>query len=98
MNKSNQINTDRKSIRLKGYDYSQAGVYFVTLCAYQLKCLFGEIINGKMKLNTIGVIAHQEWFRTGKIRTGVQLFNDEFVIMPNHIHGIIWIIDERATR
>ena len=98
MNKSNQINTDRKSIRLKGYDYSQAGAYFVTLCAYQLKRLFGEIINGKMKLNTIGVIAHQEWFRTGKIRTDVQLFNDEFVIMPNHIHGIIWIIDERATQ
>ena len=68
----------------------------MTLCAYHLKCLFGEIINGKMKLNTIGVIAHQEWFRTGKIRTDVQLFNDEFVIMPNHIHGIIWIIDERV--
>ena len=94
----NRFTRSRKSIRLRGYDYSQAGAYFVTLCAYQMKYLFGEIINGMMKLNTFGEIAYQEWFRTAKIRTDVQLFNDELVVMPNHIQGIIWIIDERATQ
>lgn len=83
----------RHSIRLKDYDYSQAGGYFVTLVTQQGESLFGEILNGLMELNEWGKIAEQEWFKTAELRLYVQLFADEFVVMPNHVHGIIWIGD-----
>lgn len=82
----------RKSIRLKDYDYSQPGEYFVTICTYDHECTLGEIINGEMRLNKIGKIVKEEWLRTENIRPGIEL--DVFVIMPNHIHGIIVIKDE----
>jgi len=82
---------DRKSIRLKDYDYSQAGSYFVTICTNDKGCVLGEIINGEMHLNDIGRIVESEWMKTGKIRKNVIL--DSFVIMPNHLHGIIFIIE-----
>jgi len=81
----------RRSIRLKGYDYAQAGLYFITICCQDRACLFGEIQNGEMVLNEYGTIAHNEWIKTHEIRTNVEL--GEFVIMPNHIHGIIKIMD-----
>ncbi|MGD2158116.1 MAG: hypothetical protein PVG14_06515 [Anaerolineales bacterium] len=81
----------RRSIRLKGYDYSQAGAYFVTICTYQRECLLGDIVDGEMVLNELGEIIRQEWFKSGRIRTNVELHDDEFVVMPNHVHGIIWI-------
>lgn len=83
----------RRSIRLKGYDYTQPGAYFVTICSYQRDEIFGEIINGEMKLSALGEIIHEEWLRSAKIRREIQLFDDEFVIMPNHIHGIVRIIE-----
>lgn len=83
----------RRSIRLQGYDYSQAGAHFVTLCAWQGQCLFGQVITGCMRLNDIGVIVAEEWARTGDIRPNVTL--GEFVVMPNHLHGII-ILHERV--
>ena len=98
VNKSNHNNHSRKSVRYKGYDYSQAGAYFVTICTHQMKYLFGDIKDGIMELNSYGGIAHEEWFNSAIIRTNVQLYNEEFAIMPNHIHGIIWIIGERATQ
>lgn len=79
----------RRSLRLNGYDYAQAGAYFVTICTQNRACLFGEVVDGKMRLNVFGEIAREEWFRTGQIRPNVEL--DAFVIMPNHIHGIIVI-------
>jgi REP element-mobilizing transposase RayT len=79
----------RRSIRLKGYDYSQAGIYFVTICTKNKKCLFGEIKNDKMILNQLGYIVQNEWIKTSEIRNNVTL--DSFVIMPNHLHGIIII-------
>jgi len=79
----------RRSIRLKEYDYSQAGAYFITICTHQREHLFGEIVDGEMKLNELGQIAHEEWHKTARIRVEIEL--DEFVIMPNHIHGIIMI-------
>ncbi len=84
----------RRSIRLKGYDYTQPGAYFITICAYQRMHVFGEVINGKMVLNETGKIARDEWFKTAELRPYVKLYEDEFVIMPNHGHGIIWIEDE----
>jgi REP element-mobilizing transposase RayT len=77
----------RRSIRLQGYDYSQPGIYFITLCTQNRECLFGEILNGEMRLNEFGKIAHQCWLEMPHHFPHVQL--DEFVIMPDHIHGII---------
>lgn len=85
----------RRSIRLKQYDYSQAGVYFITICTHQREHLFGEIVDGVMQLNEFGVIAQEEWQKTALIRGEIEL--GEFVIMPNHFHGIIWIVEGRGT-
>jgi len=84
----------RRSIRLKGYDYTQSGAYFITFCTYQRMHLFGEVVDGEMVLNDAGKIARDEWFKTAEIRPYVKLYEDEFMIMPNHGHGIIWIEDE----
>lgn len=85
----------RKSIRLKGYDYTQPGGYFVTFCSYQRIHVFGEVVDGDMVLNDIGKIAREEWFKTAELRPYVRLYEDEFVIMPNHGHGIIWIEEDK---
>lgn len=79
----------RKSIRLKGYDYSQAGLYFITICCQDRAHLFGYIENREMILNKYGEIAFSEWQATDKIRDNCQIH--EYIIMPNHIHGIIEI-------
>ncbi len=81
----------RRSIRLPGYDYAQAGAYFVTIVTQGRECLFGQVVNGEMRLNDAGRIAQDEWLRTAVIRPRVTL--DAFVIMPNHIHGIIALSD-----
>jgi len=81
----------RQSIRLRNYNYSQPGYYFLTICTYQRQSWFGEIKNDRMYLNQIGKIVAEEWINTRKIRPNFQL--DEWVIMPNHLHGIV-IIDE----
>ncbi|MEM2174632.1 MAG: transposase, partial [Candidatus Micrarchaeia archaeon] len=79
----------RRSIRLKGYDYSQPGAYFITICTKDRKCLFGNVIDGKMILNDAGHIAQKCWLEIPDHYPNVIL--DEFIIMPNHIHGIIII-------
>lgn len=85
---------DRRSIRLREYDYSQNGAYFITICTHDRICLFGEIIDGIVHLNDIGRIIAEEWEKTSLIRPEVII--DEYVIMPNHLHGIIFI--DRQTR
>ena len=80
----------RRSIRLKEYDYTQSGAYFVTIVTNQREPLFGEIVDGQMNLNPLGEIARREWFKTAELRPYVELYEDEFVVMPNHAHGIIW--------
>jgi putative transposase len=89
MMKYNPQKHHRRTIRMKGYDYSQQGMYFITLCCRDRACLFGDIVDGKMMLNQYGRIAYNEWINTAKIRPNVELH--EFVIMPNHIHTIIRI-------
>lgn len=79
----------RRSIRLTDYDYAQAGLYFITICCQNRAHLFGEVINGEMKLNDYGQIAYEQWKQTEEIRRNC--FIHEFIIMPNHIHGIIEI-------
>lgn len=81
----------RRSIRLKGYDYSQAGAYFVTICAKDRQCLFGEIQQGEMYLNDLGKIVYDAWHDLPNHYLHMEL--DAFVIMPNHIHGIIALSD-----
>lgn len=76
----------RRSIRLKDYDYSSAGAYFVTICTWQRECLFGEIVDGKMRLNDCGNIVLTEWEQTRIMRNNVDL--DAYIIMPNHFHAI----------
>ena len=84
----------RRSIRLQGYDYSQPGAYFVTICTQDRACLFGDVVNDEMELNALGVIVRKEWFRSADIRQEIKLHHDEFVVMPNHVHGIVWLIGD----
>jgi putative transposase len=77
----------RRSIRLQGYDYRLAGAYFVTLCSQDRACLFGDLKDGQMHLSDIGRIVQEEWLRAEIVRAHVEL--DAFVVMPNHLHGII---------
>src|SRR5512143_3870547 len=79
----------RRSIRLKGYDYSQAGAYFVTVVVQARENLFGEIMNGEMQLNAAGEIVLQTWNNLPARFPSIE--SDAFVIMPNHMHGIIVI-------
>jgi putative transposase len=81
----------RRSIRLKGYDYTQPGAYFVTLVTHERMPLFGEIVNGEMRLNDIGRVSEQCWLDVPFHFPHVAL--DAFVIMPNHVHGILWIVE-----
>ena len=81
----------RSSIRLKGYDYSRIGGYFVTICTLQKEHLFGKIINGQMICSTIGEIPKKYWLEIPEHFRNVK--SDEFCVMPNHIHGILFITD-----
>lgn len=78
-----------KSSRLPGWDYSSAGYYFVTICAYMREPLFGNIFDKAIILSEYGKIVQEEWIKSVEIRKEIEL--DEFIIMPNHIHGIIII-------
>jgi putative transposase len=80
----------RRSIRLPGYDYASPGAYLVTVCAYNGECLFGDIVDDEMQLNRRGQTACDEWYASEQIRTEVKL--DAFVVMPNHLHGIVWFV------
>ncbi|MBL8045323.1 MAG: hypothetical protein JNL09_02220 [Anaerolineales bacterium] len=79
----------RRSLRLQNYDYAQAGAYFVTLCTHNRINLFGEIAQGEMHLSMTGQIVVEEWQRSTEIRREIEL--DEWVAMPNHLHGIVVI-------
>jgi len=81
--------SQRKSLRLKNYDYSQNGFYFITICIQNKECLLGEIIDHKIILNNAGIMIDTIWHEIPNYYEGFQVH--EFVIMPNHIHGIIEI-------
>jgi putative transposase len=81
---------NRHSIRLKEYDYSQAGLYFVTICLQDRLCLFGKIEDEKMILNDVGLMIERQWTDLINRFDNVRLYN--FVIMPNHFHAIIEIV------
>ena len=82
----------RRTIRLKDYDYSQPGWYFVTVCAQNREMLFGDVVDGKMVLNDTGQMVQETWEWLATQYPYVEL--DTSVIMPNHLHGIVVIVDD----
>ena len=80
----------RRSIRLKGYDYSQAGLYFITICCDNRMCLFGNVVNGEMELNDAGKIAYACWMEIPNHFPNAVLH--EHIVMPNHVHGIVELV------
>jgi putative transposase len=87
--KDNSKKHKRKSSRLSEYNYSFPNWYYITICTHERRNLFGKINNDKMILNKFGNVVEEEWIRTKEIRKNVDL--DYYVIMPNHLHGIIII-------
>jgi putative transposase len=77
----------RRSIRLPNYDYSEPGAHYVTIVAWHRGCLFGEVVNGEMKLNNVGEIVQLEWLELPKRLRFIEL--GVFVVMPNHFHAIL---------
>jgi REP element-mobilizing transposase RayT len=86
----------RRSIRLKGYEYSRAGGYFVTICAHDREHLFGDIVDGEMRLNDNGRIVEEWWRRSATHFPGVDI--DRYITMPNHFHGIVIIVGAGSVR
>ena len=84
----------RRSIRMSGYDYAEEGAYFVTVVTHQRECLFGGIADGEMRVDGYGEVVRDEWLRSVQIRREIEL--DAFVVMPNHLHGIVVIRDVGA--
>jgi REP element-mobilizing transposase RayT len=83
-----------ESTRLPGWDYSRPGFYYITICVYKKQCIFGEVANGVMYSTIYGDIAEKLWKEQPAHYNNLIL--DEFVIMPNHMHGIVQIIDPPA--
>src|SRR5215471_2573823 len=81
----------RRSLRLKGYDYTHAGAYFITICAQDQACLFGNVVDGCMCLNDAGHMLARLWNDIPARFVGVEV--DAFVVMPNHVHGILVLPD-----
>jgi len=96
MNKYNPKNHNRRSIRLNGYDYSQRGLYFITICCQNRVCRFGQVVNGEMILNDAGKIADGCWTDIPIHFPNAVLH--EHVVMPNHVHGIIELLDDKFYR
>lgn len=85
----------RRSVRLKNYDYSQTGMYFITVCSNNKENIFGNILGETMVLNEIGKIVLEEWLKSEQIRKEIEL--DEFIIMPNHIHAVVGICNDTVN-
>lgn len=85
----------RKPNRLNSFDYSNCGCYFITICTHDRVNHFGEILNGEMNLNDLGIIAKSIWQNIPEHFNDIVL--DEFIVMPNHIHGIIGIVDDESN-
>ena len=81
----------RRSIRLRGYDYARPGAYFVTICTRERECLFGDVVDGAMILNESGRVVESCWQILPRHFPHVRL--DAFVVMPNHVHGLIVLTD-----
>jgi REP element-mobilizing transposase RayT len=98
------MKSSRRSIRLPGYDYATAGLYFVTICSKDRRHLFSNVVRAicirpegpELELNQLGMIVQQEWMKSAEMRTDVEL--GEFVVMPNHFHAIIGLNGNAGIR
>lgn len=81
---------------MEAWDYTKPGAYFVTLCTQGRACLFGDVHDGEMRLNALGNIVAGEWVKTREVRHEIE--RDEWVVMPNHFHGILAIVESRRGR
>ncbi|PSB02232.1 transposase [Merismopedia glauca] len=86
----------RRSHRLQGYDYSSCGAYFMTIRSHNRECIFGEISEGEMQLNELGKIARSHWQQLSQRYQNLQI--DESIVMPNHLHGIIILLESSSDR
>jgi putative transposase len=80
----------RRSPRLSEYDYTTTGAYFVSACTRDRACIFGAVVDGEMRPTGVGLIVEECWSAIPEHFTGVRL--DAFVLMPNHVHGILWLV------
>jgi REP element-mobilizing transposase RayT len=87
--KADKRRPQRQSTRLRGYDYTQCGAYFVTICAWKRRSLFGEVVNGEMHSNALGDVVAEAWLAIPMHFRAVEL--DTYTVMPNHAHGIVVI-------
>ena len=85
----------RRSIRLPSHDYGEEGPYLVTVCTDERLHLLGRVLGSGVALTSFGEVASEEWSRTSDLREGIEL--DEFIVMPNHVHGIVWIVREATV-
>jgi REP element-mobilizing transposase RayT len=96
MTESSEQNTrHRKRLRLAGFDYAGQGPYFVTVCTKDRACLFGNVVDDSMRLNAAGIMARDVWL--GLPTHYVNVVLDAFVVMPNHVHGILWLAEDDET-
>jgi REP element-mobilizing transposase RayT len=86
----------RRSLRLKGFDYSSSGAYFITICTHDRECILGDIINGEMQLNQFGKIARLHWQQLSQRYRNLEI--DESIVMPNHLHGILILLGSSSDR
>ena len=91
--KRDPANPKRRSIRLKGYDYTSPGAYFVTICVQGRECVLGDVVDGEMRLSGLGQTVHGFWSQVPIHFPSVSV--DAFVVMPNHVHATIMISDPR---
>lgn len=93
---SDDKRNSRRSIRLPDFDYARYGPFFITLCVENRKCNFGTVANSQMQSNRYGQIVEDEWMRTAEIRR--ETFFDAYVVMPNHFHGIVSVLNAETER
>ena len=86
----------RRSIRLEGYDYSRSGAYFITICTHNRESMFGEIVDGEMFLSELGHIARSYWYHLENQHPNLEI--DESIVMPNHLHGIIVLLESTSKQ
>jgi putative transposase len=86
----------KNSLRLAGYQYDTAGAYFITLVAHRRRREFSRIVDANVVLLRLGELIHEEWLATPSIRDYVIVHEDYFVVMPDHVHGVIWLLDNPA--
>lgn len=88
----------RRSIRIPGFDYSQPGLYFITIVTSNRIAFFGKLLNDEFRINGLGAIAREEWFLASTKREYLTLYDNEFVVMPNHVHGILHIVNAKEVK